>query len=244
MGKRNNRVANGQPADAVASTGFPNFDENALNALTEKIEKGFDKTQSRGTKDAGKPSSEKSSKPRKEEKSGKAANKKEENKSSHGKKRDARGNVKDLEMKGAKKSNNIAPSDERAALLQEILALGGTEEDLDLVADAASDDEEELEKESTKVSDKSFKKDLAQFVAGLGIEGQVADDSSDGAVDEDGVGDQESEEWVDGSEAEDEDEQEEEEEVLKTSATKKVPLLKPTVEAPNSKDPNRLVCEA
>jgi ribosome biogenesis protein MAK21 len=57
-------------------------------------------------------------------------------------------------------------------LLREILALGGTEEDLDLVADALSDEEDEP---STTRPDNKFRQDLAKFVAGLGIEGQIGE---------------------------------------------------------------------
>ncbi|TGO27526.1 hypothetical protein BPAE_0040g00070 [Botrytis paeoniae] len=61
---------------------------------------------------------------------------------------------------------------EKEVLLQEILALGGTEEDLDLVLDAQSDSENEA-KPTTKSTDKDFKNEFAKFVAGLGIEGQA-----------------------------------------------------------------------
>jgi ribosome biogenesis protein MAK21 len=67
--------------------------------------------------------------------------------------------------------------------LQEILALGGTEEDLLLVADALSDDED-LDESSTAAPDKSFKADLAKFVAGLGIDTTAEQDASESEPEE------------------------------------------------------------
>lgn len=238
MSKRNNKATSGQLAGAEAIKDFPNFDENALNALTERIEKGLDKTQSKSSKDKDKSSSGKSPQTHKEDKSGKVADKKEGN-NSHGKKRDARGNVKD-EKKGSKKSKDAALSDDRAQLLEEILALGGTEDDLDLVADAFSDEEEEPEKGTTKASDKTFMKDLAQFAAGLGIESQVVDESSDEADDED-VEEQEDQYWEDGSNT---DALDEEVQALPTPVVAQKATLSKVPELTKPKDVSRLVSGA
>jgi len=61
------------------------------------------------------------------------------------------------------------------------LALGGTEEDLDLVAEALSDEEDN----KVAVPDKSFRKELANFVAGLGIEGEINEVGGDDSDEED-----------------------------------------------------------
>lgn len=109
--------------------------------------------------------------------------------SKQGKKRDSQGNVKDSEIS--------KPKNDRDTLLQEILALGGTEEDLDLVADAVSDDED-LEGSGPSTSDKDLKKELAKFVSGLGIEVQ-ADEESAGEEEQPNI------DWEDEEEASDEE---------------------------------------
>lgn len=97
-------------------------------------------------------------------------------KEQHGKKRLRDGQVKEarsVESKGdaskarSKKDTNGAPS--RAQIEEEILALGGSKEDLDLVADVAS----ELELEGTKPSKaprNDLKKELMKFVQDIGIQ--------------------------------------------------------------------------
>ena len=164
--------------------GLPSFDEKALSALTEKIEKGLEQSkvpqQSRDTS-SGKHKQGKESKGRPDSNSKTKPTKSELNR---GTKIDAQGNVKGSgqEKAGnasrASKKTDGGAKDGGAMLLQEILALGGTEEDLDLIAGAASDDEN-LDGNNAPAADKSFQKDLAKFVAGLGIEGAIGGDVSE-----------------------------------------------------------------
>ncbi len=109
--------------------------------------------------------------------------------SRRGVKRDANGNAKTAGKQSGKDRDKSTPTepkgDEKAALLQEILALGGTEEDLDLVADVASDEEDVSN--TDPFFEKSFQKELAGFVMGLGIEqslGSYEDESASEAAEE------------------------------------------------------------
>ncbi|EHL00902.1 hypothetical protein M7I_3297 [Glarea lozoyensis 74030] len=183
MARRNNKVAKGEKSATGANgDALPTFDDNALSALTAKIEKGFggggpakaDRVSHSKEKKGGKSSSGPG--PKKEKLSTRSSA------APRGTKRDANGNAKvDGKSRPGKKAKENGSKDSRAVLLEEILALGGTEEDLDLVADAASDEEEDVVGNTS--TDKSLQKELAKFVAGLGIEGQVADED-DGAEDD------------------------------------------------------------
>lgn len=186
MGKSTKRSGQGPkpPTNGAkpAADGFPAFDEKALLSLTEKIEKGFGSKKNPENKSENQGQPKKSSKSVTPAQQAKPKNKtKEEVK--QGNKRDARGNRKPASDERTKNSrsekqqngNIKADSD---ILLQEILALGGTEEDLQLVADALSDDED-LDESSNAVPDKSFKADLAKFVAGLGIDTKIEQDASE-----------------------------------------------------------------
>lgn len=116
-------------------------------------------------------------------------------KEQHGKKRLRDGQVKEprsVDTKGngskasSKEDRNAAPS--RAQIEEEILALGGSKEDLDLVADVASESELEGDKPS-KAPRNDLKKELMKFVQDIGIqtvnyesseseEGKEADDTT------------------------------------------------------------------
>ena len=97
-------------------------------------------------------------------------------KEQHGKKRFRDGQAKEprsADTKGNgskvtfKEDRNGAPS--RAQIEEEILALGGSKEDLDLVADVASESELEGDKPS-KVPRNDLKKELMKFVQDIGIQ--------------------------------------------------------------------------
>lgn len=97
-------------------------------------------------------------------------------KEQHGKKRLRDGQVKEprsVEIKGnaskarSKEDGNGAPS--RAQIEEEILALGGSKEDLDLVADVASESELEGDK-PFKAPRNNLKKELKKFVQDIGIQ--------------------------------------------------------------------------
>jgi ribosome biogenesis protein MAK21 len=184
MGKRNSREGNRSRSAAKRnSETLPSFDEKALSALTAKIEEDFEKAQLRqgtqaekstGNLKPGKGS--KSSKPHNQELNSAVPN------LVGGTKRDANGKAKKAgkgvasSKKVSRLEKNTDEKGDKAVLLREILALGGTEEDLDLVADALSDEEDEP---STIRPDNKFREDLAKFVAGLGIEGQIGEDENE-----------------------------------------------------------------
>jgi ribosome biogenesis protein MAK21 len=159
------------------SGSIPSFDEKALSALTAKIEKGFGegKSQQPGEPRHG----QKGGKGARHERSARAQLKTKPVEPARGTKRDSRGNAK---VAGGQelsaKQENTSCNDDRAVLLREILALGGTEEDLDLVADAIY---EEDNNSTTALPDTSFRKELASFVAGLGIEGELDEVDSGGS---------------------------------------------------------------
>lgn len=175
MGKRNPKASVGSRkiAETSHSSSIPLFDKTVLSALTAKIEKGLGKRKTEQVED--------STRSRKQGRVGNSASiaeaKSKTNRpdNTRGTKRDAQGKTKQPNTKTVKKKSNPEKRgdreglDESAMLLQEILALGGTEEDLDLVADVVSDEEDESTN-SAKGPDKTFQKDLAKFVADLGIE--------------------------------------------------------------------------
>jgi ribosome biogenesis protein MAK21 len=108
-----------------------------------------------------------------------------------GKKRDAHGNMREsyavpAEISQAGKDKRKRKgNDDQAILLQEILALGGTEDDLDLVADVTSDDDIEGELARPAIVDGKFTKELSKFVAELGIEGSFNVESAAADLEED-----------------------------------------------------------
>lgn len=188
-GKASKKVKPNTPSKNTSAQSLPSFDESALSALTDKIEKGFkgassDAVQKPAKKDKNKPNGASHSKD-----------------TAPGKKRDADGNVKtpaksnkagDRKPKQAE-GGAAAEGSARDILLQEILALGGTEEDLDLL-DGVESDDEDVEGTQPKVDDPKFAKEFSKFVAGLGIEGQTQADASDSDVEAEEA-DADSEEW-------------------------------------------------
>jgi ribosome biogenesis protein MAK21 len=167
------------------SGSISSFDEKALSALTAKIEKGFGagKSEQPGELNRGK----KGSNGTNYQRSAKAQSKTKPVEDARGIKRDSRGNAKVARGgEASTKQRNEKGNDDRAILLKEILALGGTEEDLDLVVDAVSDEEDNDLRAA--LPDKSFRKELANFVAGLGIEGEL-DGVGSGGSDKEDTGD-------------------------------------------------------
>lgn len=221
MGKHRKPSAKGLgPATKADANVLPSFDEKALSALTEKIEKGFGKRkapQQLRDPDSGDHKKGKLGNERRDSDSKTKTGKAEDNR---GTKRDAQGNVKNAgkrktESGGRDTENkNRGTKDDRDTLLKEILALGGTEEDLDLVAGAASDDED-VGGDKVPTQDKSFKKDLAKFIAGLGIEGAAVEDASEPEAEQDEVVEEEWEEASDLDSSDDPDAADEPEEASK-----------------------------
>lgn len=229
MAKKSKSAKSAKVAAGSDGDKLPSFDENALLALTTKIDQGLGNGEPQKAADV----------PTTKQKKGKSSNGVAETKKSNapdaarGTKRDAHGkpktNGKANNLKQQSTNSSGDKSAEREALLQEILALDGTKEDLDLVADADSDEDNQS---PDAPPDKSLKKELAKFVASLGIEGQAGgdvDESEEEAVEEG------EDSWEEASESE---------------ASEKPAPSKPAKEkaapapykSPESKDPNRLVC--
>ncbi|PBP24483.1 CCAAT-box-binding transcription factor [Diplocarpon rosae] len=238
MARKTKKPANGIDASTSKGVEFATFDEQALSALTDKIEKEFGKT--KPAKAFQPDTLNRDRKPEQSDRKFKEGNDKGVKGNgkylelSRGTKRDAHGNAK----LGGKAMSRTRPAneksngskDEKSVLLEEILALGGTEEDLDLVLDAVSDEEGE-ETSPRKTPDKSFKKDLAKFVAGLGIEGGM--EAASGS---------ESEEEVDACLEDASDTSAEEPEDILEVSTQKAKMS--VSGAQSSSNPNRLIFEA
>ncbi|KAH8425932.1 RNA-binding ribosome biosynthesis protein MAK21 [Aspergillus melleus] len=190
---------------SAAGDAFPQLQEGAFAGLRQKIEqklkdqnaakekKNNNAKPKPGAKDAPKQNN-KPAAPTQAAKRGSDADK-----NNQGKKRDrngdviARGGKKDAEKPKPTKTDG---ADDNDTLRQEILALGGTEEDFDLLAEIESDSEVEGAKETPKKSnnksdDDILRKELSSMLA---VAGQVVPDD---------IPDEE-------AEAEDEDEEEEE----------------------------------
>ncbi|KAK0104742.1 hypothetical protein ONS95_005012 [Cadophora gregata] len=223
------------------------FDEQALSVLTTKIEKGFGQSKSKSTF---KKPSETHNNPGgghdKEKADVKLKNKDgigriKPSELARGTKRDANGKAKAAVKHTSRSDGTPTDSqdsrgkDERAILLQEILALGGTEEDLDLVADATSDEDDDGPNTADPL-DGLFQRDLVSFVAGLGIESGVEetfDSPAEHDVDDGWEG-------TSGSESSGEDSEDEKISNLPLKKAK----LSPIIEVQSSSNPNRLVFEA
>lgn len=109
--------------------------------------------------------------------------------------------------------DKASKSNDDDTLRQEILALGGTEEDLDLIADAESEDEvadANTSKKSGKSDDDALRKELSGMLAAAGQ--VVPEDLKDDEVEEEEEEEEEEEKDGDGDDESDEQEQAEEEE--------------------------------
>lgn len=170
---------------ASSKVTLPSFDERALSTLTEKIESGFRNTaaSNAGSFDRNEPPG-KSHRDRIE----RPQNSKAPTKNRlAGRKRDAQGNVREqgghdsrVPKIGTDGANGRA-QDEQSILLQEIIALGGTHEDLSLVMGVASDEDDASDTGHKQISeiDPKLKKELSKFIAGLGIETQANEEASE-----------------------------------------------------------------
>ncbi|RDL42133.1 ARM repeat-containing protein [Venustampulla echinocandica] len=242
MARRNSKAVKGaKVAAAVDGETLPSFDENALSALTSKIEQGFGKGKA-PPKAADAPNPKQKKKEMHNASTATESKPTSKPETTRGTKRDANGNTKvNSESKAQKIQKNrkgVQVNDDKAALLQEILALGGNEEDLDLVADVASEDEDH-DTGASAAPDKSLQKELAKFVAGLGIEGQLGADTVD-SEEENEQGDEEGgDDW---EEASDSDHDPSDSTLEAISEQKKGATV--PVDVPSSNDPNRLIFEA
>ncbi|KAL4948083.1 CBF/Mak21 family-domain-containing protein [Aspergillus filifer] len=200
-GANNIPLAANKKADTPADV-LPQLEENAFAGLRQKIEQrlkeGATKQKSKNNKSKTGPSDDaKNTKNNAAKADSKPKN--ESDKNAKGKKRDRNGEViAQDEKKGGKSQQGKSDKVDDDVLRQEILALGGTEEDLDLIAGIDSEDEveaAEAPKKSKGSAEDSLRKELSAMLAAAGQ--VVPDDLEDEEVEE---------------EAEDEDEEEEDEE--------------------------------
>jgi hypothetical protein len=172
-------------SSAFDTNGLPSFDESILSSLTDKIEKGFRSTATSKSDPLVKCSVVPPKESRESTKRHRKA--KESPKTSlTERKRDAEGNVKEAVHSGptppktVKFHNENGQAYTRDILMQEILALGGDEDDLDLVASIESSDEDANEGlPQLSLVDAKFTKGLSNFVAGLGINDAIRESGGD-----------------------------------------------------------------
>lgn len=209
MGKKRTKAQNGAK---------PVFDETALSKLTAKIDTDLANP---------KPKSKLKDQKQKDERPAKRKRSENDVKDATPNKRQAK-EPKNRPAKPSKKAakESSAPKDKKAELLQEILALGGDENDLDIIAGVDSDVEEGQQakpKEAPAEMDKSLKNELAKFAAGLGFEKvrdeDAATDDDEGEVEEESEAAEEEEE-VEEDEWKDEPEPESEREAKEPAAEK------------------------
>jgi ribosome biogenesis protein MAK21 len=213
-----------QPAD------IPQFDDGAFAGLRQKIEQRLNNQSS------GKGKSKKDKKPQpsietpKKEKDTPKAGKNQA--SAQGKKRDRNGDViAREEQKGDQKKQGKPEGPKKSikndTLREEILALGGTEEDLELLDGVDSESEVEgAPSKGKKGGDEDLRKELSKMLEAAGhvVPDDLEDDEAE-AEEEDAEA--EAEEADDGSEADSEDASEPEE-----SDIAEAPPVKPTKKEP------------
>ena len=203
----------------------PQIEESAFAGLRQKIEQRLkDQNNAKQQKSKNKSKGDSKDTPKKENapKPAPTQDSKKANDDNKGKKRDRNGDVIAKEEKTSGKSKPSKPSgeDENDALRQEILALGGTEEDLDLVAGVGSESETEdkadaPKKQSNKSNDDSLRKELSSMLAAAGqvVPDDLEDDEEEGEEEEEADGGGEEEEEEDGDDESDEQEDDAEQEV-------------------------------
>lgn len=171
------------------------FDDAALSKLTAKIEnKLAEPKKNQGKKDQGKRKRDQTADPVQP-----PPNKRKNLSKPNGSKNNAKSKTQKTQ-----KSNAAPETDSSNALLDEIRALGGDEEDLKLVEDVNSEDEGLNNEKGKKNADKGLRAELAKFAAGLGFddvrpepETEESDHDVDNANDIDG--DEDDVESTDGS---------------------------------------------
>jgi ribosome biogenesis protein MAK21 len=190
MGKKRKRSEKDH-ASSSSVIELPSFDESALSALTNKIESGFRKTVAPGQNYRGRNPSRAEdpkrgtnrvqiSKPLTQDR----VPEKEYDARSIGRDETGHGSGSARARKDERSAHN---GDEQNVLLQEILALGGTEDDLDLVMGVATD-EDDLGDAIPKLKstiDPKLTKEVSKFIASLGIETQSIEKLSGAGSDED-----------------------------------------------------------
>ncbi|KAJ5946458.1 hypothetical protein N7454_003297 [Penicillium verhagenii] len=193
----------------------PQIDESAFVGLRQKIEQRLkDQSSAKGkSKKNDKPKAPVEIAPVKKEKEVAPKAGKAQDSSAHGKKRDRNGEVIAREEKKEGKSK-VTKSPKKGGndetLRQEILAMGGTEEDLDLLADV--DSESEVEGVNAKSGDNDLRKELAKMLEDAGhvvpqdlAEDEVEEEEEEDEEEEEAEEDAEDEEISDVEDSEPED---------------------------------------
>lgn len=190
-------------SESQSTPSEPQIDESAFAGLRQKIEQRLkDQSSAKGkSKKNDKTDAPAQAIPTNKEKEVASKAGKAKDASAHGKKRDRNGEVIAREDKKegknkATKSPKKGGDDE--TLRQEILAMGGTEEDLELLADV--DSESEVEGVNAKSGDNDLRKELSKLLEAAGH--VVPQDLADDEVEEE----EEEEEDEEEEEAEENDE--------------------------------------
>lgn len=171
-------VGKNDTASANGETALPSLDESALANLTQKIEQKL-QSGSGANKDSQKKPNNSPSSAKKKNKSKDSAQPPGgggEQKANQGKKRDRNGDVIAREEKGGKNNKPSKKSEgdsKNDVLRQQILALGGSKEDFDLIANVDSESEAENIANGTKQAkgqpdEDSLRKELAKIMKDAG----------------------------------------------------------------------------
>lgn len=241
-------------SDPQTTPGLPQLDESAFAGLRQKIEQRL-KNESSGkgkSKKDNKPQASTENDSTKKEK-GAAAKAGKTQESAQGKKRDRNGDVIAREEKKGGKSKQTKPEGSKKdnsddTLRQEILALGGTEEDLDLLAGVDSESEVEgAASNGKKGGDDDLRKELSKMLEAAGhvVPDDLEDDEAEqpeeeGKEAEDDI--EANEEFDEGSEGDGEETGEPEEDVSDISDIEDAPPVKESkAKATRSKEPEVVV---
>ncbi|KAL2832721.1 CBF/Mak21 family-domain-containing protein [Aspergillus pseudoustus] len=203
-----------EDASNAGANAFPELEESAFAGLRQKIEQRlkdgankqkakFNKSEPAPVEDA-KNTKQSSAKPDSKSRSG-------SDKNNQGKKRDRNGDVISRDGKKQNKSQSLTSTDGDDTLRQEILALGGTEEDFEMLAGVDSDEEEDADtskKSKGKSDEASLRKELSSMLAAAGQ--FVPEDLEDDDVEEEAEAEDEEDADIEEDEDEDEDEDESE----------------------------------
>ncbi|KAJ5777313.1 hypothetical protein N7520_000559 [Penicillium odoratum] len=182
----------------------PQIDESAFAGLRQKIEQRLkDQSSNKGkSKKNDKSKAPAEAAPTKQEKEAAPKAGQSQDSSAHGKKRDRNGEViaREEKKEGKNKTGKFSKKvDDDETLRQEILAMGGTEEDLDLLAGV--DSESEVEGVSAKAGDNDLRKELSKMLEAAGH--VVPQDLAEDEVEEED--EEEAEESAEEDEGEDQD---------------------------------------
>lgn len=176
----------------AGANAVPQFEESAFAGLRQKIEQRVKDQNAAKQKPKNNKKDAPNDTPKKNnESTPKFDTKRNDTDKNKGKKRDRNGEViarEDKNASGKDKSSKSKEADQSDALRQEILALGGTEEDYDMLAGVDSESEVEDAKNTSKGSgskseEDALRKELSGILAAAGqvVPDDIADDEEDEA---------------------------------------------------------------